>query len=68
MRVEMPLEVRMASNRYSHVLKLQSEARFAGRVQLRKVVSVGLWDLVAIVDCETESDANLLRSVRDGTF
>jgi hypothetical protein len=39
---------------------------FFGRVELRKVVSDGLWDLVAIVDCEREADALFVAKIRDG--
>jgi hypothetical protein len=66
MQDEMVWEVRMPSIRFDRVRELKAEKRFAGRVELRKVVSDGPWDLVAIVGCEREADATLLAMISDG--
>lgn len=56
-------EVRMSSIKFDHVRVFIKQGRFTGPVELRRVVSDGLWDLVAIVDCENADDAALLTQI-----
>lgn len=65
MQTEFPWEVRMPSIKFDLVRALAAAKRFVGRVELRRVVADGLWDLVAIVDCEIEADARLIETTRD---
>lgn len=57
---DLPWEIRIPSIRFDLVRELKTSKRFAGHVELRKVVSNGFWDLTAIVDCEREVDAALI--------
>lgn len=58
--------IRMPSSRFERVRQLKAERRFSGVVELVKVVPDGMWDLSAIVSCDTETDAALVCMVRDG--
>lgn len=53
-------EARIPSRKFDEVRRAIRENRFTGRVQLRRVRSEGLWDLIAIVDCDNEADAALV--------
>ncbi len=65
MRENMAWEVRIPSIRFDRVRELKAQQRFAGGVELMKVVSDGPWDLVAIVGCELEADAALVEMIAD---
>ena len=65
MREDVGYEVRIPSIAYDKVRKLQAERRFSGEVRLRKVVTDGPWDLIAIVACEREADADLVKMAAD---
>ncbi len=60
MQDELTWEVRIPSGSYDRVREAKTGQRFSGRVELRRVVPEGLWDLIAIVDCENEADADLV--------
>lgn len=66
MKADFAWEVRMPSLRFDRVRALKAESRFIGRVELKKAVAEGPWGMVAIVGCDNETDAALLRQVADG--
>ena len=65
MRDGLPWEVRLPSLRFDEVRKLKESGALSGAVELRRVVSNGLWGLTAIVDCELEADAALVAACSD---
>lgn len=66
MKAEFAWEIRMPSFRFERVRALLAENRFIGRVELKKAVPEGPWGMVAIVGCDNETDAALLKQIVDG--